>query len=134
MRQATLGVILAVLLGMMWIEQGASQARADKAFRDRFVARYVKADSNDAKDKTFAAVVEKAKCTICHEGKSKKNRNTYGKALAELLSRKTYTENTEKIEAALKKVEAKHFDPKNEKSPTFGEIIKSGKLPVEPKG
>jgi len=107
--------------------------RADKAFRDRFVAVYVKADSKDAKDKAFAAAVEKAKCAICHEGKSKKNRNLYGKALAELLTRKTDTENKEKIQAALKKVEKKRADPKNDKSPTFGELIKAGKLPAEPK-
>jgi cytochrome c2 len=115
----------------LWLGRPAPQANADKAFRDEFVAAYVKAESDNPKEKGFAAAVEKAKCNICHVGKVKKNRNRYGKALAELLSRKTDTEDKEKIQAALKKVEAKRCDPKNEKSPTFGELIRAGKLPGE---
>jgi len=133
MRKATLCFTLVTMLGVVWLGQGAPQAKADNAFRLQFIALYVKADSNDPKDKAFAAAVEKAKCTICHEKKSKKNRNNYGKVLAELLSRKTDTENKKKILAALKKVEAKRSDPKNDKSPTFGELIKAGKLPAAPK-
>jgi len=49
------------------------------------------------------------------------DRNNYGKALAGLLSRKADTENKEKIEGALKKVEAKRSDPKDDKLPTFGD-------------
>jgi len=120
------------MLAIAWLGRGAPQAKADNAYRVEFVAKYVKADSNDAKDKAFAAAVDKAKCAICHEGKIKKNRNDYGKALAELLNRKTDVDNKEKIQAALKKVESKRSDPKNEKSPTFGELIKAGKLPVAP--
>jgi hypothetical protein len=132
MKKATISLAL-IALGVVWLGRGAPQASADKAFRDQFVAAYVKADSDDAKDKTFSEAVEKAKCNICHEGKVKKNRNDYGKALGELLSRKTDTENKEKILAALKTVEAKHVNPKDDKSPTFGERIRAGKLPVEPK-
>jgi hypothetical protein len=121
-------------LTAVWLGRSAPQASADKAFRDEFVAVYVKADGKDAKDKAFAAAVEKAKCNICHAGKVKKNRNEYGKALAKLLSRETDTEDKEKIQAALKKVEATHSDPKDDKSPTFGDLIRAGKLPVEPKG
>jgi cytochrome c2 len=117
-----------------WLAFGALQANADNAYRAEFVAIYVKPDSNEAKDKEFAAAVEKANCSICHVGKkSKKNRNEYGKALAELLNRKTDAENKEKIQAALKKVEEKHANPKDDKSPTFGELIRAGKLPVPPK-
>jgi cytochrome c2 len=133
MKKATMCLALAIVLGVVWLGGGVPQAKADNAFKDQFIAAYVKADSSDGKDKAFAAAVEKAKCAICHEGKSKKNRNSYGKALAELLSRKTDTENKEKIQAALKKVEAKRSDPKSDKSPTFGELIKAGKLPADPK-
>jgi hypothetical protein len=132
MKKAMICVAL-IALGMVWLGRDAPRAIADKAFRDQFVEVYVKPDSSDPKDKAFADAVEKAKCNICHEGKLKKNRNDYGKALGELLSRKTDTENKEKIVAALKKVEAKPLNPKDEKSPTFGDRIRAGKLPVEPK-
>ncbi len=128
------GIGLSVLaFGLIWLAGSLKQAAAEKAFFDQFVATYVKADSNEPKDKAFAEAVEKTKCNVCHEGKSKKNRNEYGKALDELLDRKTDKENKEKIIAALKTVEAKHVDPKDENSPTFGDRIKAGKLPVEPK-
>jgi hypothetical protein len=131
MKRLTLCLVLGLLTGILWLGRPAPQASADKAFRDEFVATYVKADSSEPKDKAFATAVEKAKCNICHVGKVKKNRNGYGKALGELLSRKTDTEDKEKIQAALKKIEVKHSDPKDEKSPTFGELLKAGKLPGE---
>ena len=131
MKRATICLVW-IALGLVWLGQGASPAYALKAFRDAFVAAYVKADSEEAKDKSFSAAVEKAKCNICHEGKIKKNRNDYGKALAELL-KKTDEEDKEKILAALKKVEGKRIDPKDDQSPTFGQQIRAGKLPVEPK-
>jgi hypothetical protein len=131
MRKLMICLALGGMTGILWLGRPAPQANADKAFRDEFVAVYVKAESSEPKDKAFAAAVEKAKCSICHVGKVKKNRNRYGKALAELLSRKTDTEDKEKIQAALKKVEPKHCDPKDEKSPTFGELIHAGRLPGE---
>ena len=132
MRKLLICLALGGVTGVLWLGRPAPQANADKTFRDEFVAVYVKAESSEPKDKEFAAAVEKAKCSICHVGKvNKKNRNRYGKALAELLSRKTDTEDKEKIQAALKKVEARRCDPKDEKSPTFGELIRAGKLPGE---
>jgi cytochrome c2 len=124
---------LAAVLGFGFLGQGVPQAKALNTFRVEFVAKYVKADSEDAKDKAFAAAVEKARCAVCHEGKDKKNRNVYGKALAELLDRKNDADNKEKIQAALKKTEAKRSVPRDEKSPTFGDLIKAGKLPAPPK-
>ncbi len=132
MKKATICLAL-IALGVVWLGRGVPQVSADKAFRDQFVTVYVKPDSGDPKDNAFAEAVEKAKCNICHVGKVKKNRNDYGKALGEILSRKTDTENKEKILAALKKVEAKQVNPKDDKSPTFGDLIRAGKLPVEAK-
>ncbi len=60
--------------------RAAPPANADKAFRDQFVAVYVKAKSSEPKEKEFPPAIEKAKCNICHVGKVK-NRNRYGKAL-----------------------------------------------------
>jgi len=133
MKKVCIFAVCGLLTAGMALGRGVPQAMADNAFRVEFLTLYVKADSNDAKDKAFAEAVEKAKCNICHEGKSRKNRNCYGKALGGLLSRKTDTENKAKIQAALKKIAEKRPDPKDPKSPTFGELIKAGKLPCQPK-
>lgn len=118
-----------VLLGTMVWSGNVSQALADKAFYDEFLALYVKSDSCDPKHQAFAARVEKAKCNVCHVGVNRKRRNPYGNAVAQLLSRKTDTENKAKIQAALKKVAQERSDPNDPKSPTFGERIKAGELP-----
>jgi cytochrome c2 len=131
MRKLLICLALGGVTGVLWLGRPAPQANADRAFRDEFKAVYVKAESDNPKEKEFAATVKKANCNICHVGKVKKNRNRYGKALAELLSRKTDTEDKEKIQAALKKVDARRCEPKDEKSPTFGELIRAGKLPGE---
>jgi hypothetical protein len=107
----------------------ALPAKADKAFRDEFIAKYVQTTSKDAKDVAFARACEEAKCTICHEGLNKKKRNAYGQELAKLLKRDTDKENKAKIQAALDKVAALKANPKNPNSPTFGDLIKAGKLP-----
>lgn len=112
---------------MLWI--ATPQAQAIKAFKTEFTAKYVKPDSQDPKEKAFAEAVAAAKCNVCHEGRSKKNRNAYGKALDELLDRKTDKRNPEKIQAALKTVAGKKSDPNDADSPTFGELISAGKLP-----
>lgn len=79
--------------------------------------------------------IGKSSCNICHEGKkSKKNRNAYGKAISELIDKDE--KNAAKVQKAFSEVEGKHSVPDDEKSPTFGDLIKEGKLPVtedEPK-
>lgn len=107
----------------------ASTAWAVTQFRTQFVAKYVKKDSNDPKDKAFAELVEKAGCNICHMGEDRTKRNAYGEALDKLLDRKTDARDKEKIQKALEAVEKEKLDPKDPKSPTFGERIKQGQLP-----
>ena len=76
--QATVaGVVVAVVVGA-----SSRPAFAIKQFFDEFKAVYVKADSAEPNDKALAAEVETAKCNVCHVGKSKKDRNAYGNALA----------------------------------------------------
>jgi hypothetical protein len=128
MRRVVCACIGSVVIFGAW-SAIAPTAKADKGFRDEFIAMYVKADSDKAKDKDFAEACEKAKCTICHVGVKKKDRNSYGKQLGKLLSRETDAENKEKIRAALTTVAKLKSDPEDEKSPTFGELISRGKLP-----
>ena len=103
----------------------AVQADARPDYKKAFEAHY------KGNEKVAAAAAE-AKCNVCHYGKSKKNRNDYGKALSKLLNKDIYTELKsdkpaliEKATEALKKTEAaKKADGKS-----FGELLKGGSLP-----
>ncbi|HTQ39092.1 MAG TPA: hypothetical protein VMJ32_08685 [Pirellulales bacterium] len=110
-------------------------ARSRPQYFGEFKKLYVKADSTSPDDKAFADAVKSARCGVCHEGESKKNRNDYGKALASILKPadapadfKGETDKS-KIDDALKKVADEHVDPNDSKSPTYGDLIKAGKLP-----
>ena len=109
---------LAVIAGL-----APAPAFAIKQFADEFKAVYVKDGS------PLAAAVEMEKCNVCHVGKSKKDRNAYGNALAERLDKKEDKENTAKIRKALEEVAALPSDPGQAGSPTFGALLKEGKLP-----
>lgn len=112
----------------------ATPAVAIKPFKDEFEAKYVKEESKDAKEKAFAEAVEKAKCNVCHQGKTKKERNVYGTALSVLLDKTEDKENVKKVQKSLDIVSRLKSDLKDPKSPTFGDLIKAGKLPGgEPK-
>lgn len=107
--------ILIVLFGGLVCGLLAKPASARKEYFDGFKEKY-------GSDKQLAPLIDDAKCFVCHVGKSKKNRNDYGKALSKLLMKE---KDKAKIQEALGKVEG-------EKSPdgkTFGELIKEGKLP-----
>ena len=112
---------MAVAIGVaVW----CGQAFAIKQFADEFKAVYVEEGT------PLAAEVEKAKCNVCHMGKSKKDRNAYGQALSELLDKKEDKDNKDKIRQALETVAAKPSAGAG--SPTFGDLIKEGKLPGGP--
>jgi cytochrome c2 len=110
---------------------GTLLARIESAFavapfKKEFEEKYVKKDPASPAEKALAAAVAEAKCNVCHVGKSKKDRNAYGEALNALLDRKTDMKDTAKIQAALNTVAEQKSSPD---APTFGELIKQGKLP-----
>lgn len=98
-------------------------AYAIPPFKKEFDAMYVKEGTD------FAKKVDEVKCNVCHVGTNKKERNAYGEELSKLLDRKTDMNNPEKIKEALKKVGEMHSKSDDEASPTFGDLIKEGKLP-----
>lgn len=101
-----------------------------EAFKKEFEAKYVNKAATSGPEKEFADAVAKVKCNSCHVGTMKKMRNEYGKALDELLDKKTDAKNVAKIQEALDKVAGMKSNPKDPNSPTFGELIKQGKLPA----
>ena len=117
--------VLVLGLGLTLAGGGlARPAFAIKQFQDEFKSLYVQEGT------PLAAEVERVKCNVCHEGKDKKARNAYGKALDERLDKKADKENKEKIRQMLEEVAALPSDPAVKDSPTFGDLIKAGKLPV----
>ena len=104
-------------------------AQAVDPFKKEFEAKYVKKDPGTEEEKALAAAVQKAKCNVCHVGTNRKNRNEYGKALDTFLDRKTDLKNKAKIQDALDKVAEMRSNPNDANSPTFGDLIKQGKLP-----
>ena len=103
-----------------------SPARAIPQFYTEFKKDYV----DTLKDKKFAEAMGKSdvKCLACHQGKQKKNRNSFGKEVGKVLTKKDKSDN-EKIAAGLKKALAMHVDPKDEKSETYMDRLKASKWP-----
>jgi intergrase/recombinase len=132
MKKLAFSTLLIVFSGL--ILSLTTPVLAIPSFEVEFKQTYYKPDSNDANEKKLAAAIEsimtgegekKTACNLCHTGNSKKMRNDYGKALDELLDKKADKDNSEKIQAALKKV----ADQKSPAGPTFGELLKKGELP-----
>ncbi len=116
------GLMAGALLGTV------HSAGAVEAFKKEFEAKYVKKEPATDAEKSFTAAVEKAKCAVCHVGKTKKVRNDYGKALGALVTKKD-AKDTAKIQEALDKIHGAKSKPDDASSPTFGELIEQGKLP-----
>jgi hypothetical protein len=112
----------------------ARQAGAMKPFFEQFKAMYVKPNSKERSVLIFNAAVEKKGCTVCHKTDPQKTPgpktfNAYGAQVKKLLT-KNDAGSAAKIKSALAKVSRLKSDPDDAKSPTFGERIHSGKLPV----
>ena len=129
MTKKCLLILTAVAVSQGMFLTAPKPASAILPFMKEFTAKYVNKESTDPKDQAFASAVKSAKCYVCHKGKKKKDRNVYGDALSKLLDKKKDKKNKEKIRSALEKVAKLKSDPKDEKSPTFGELIEQGKLP-----
>ncbi len=108
-------------------------------FKKEFEKLYVKEEPATPAEKSLKEGVETHKCGICHtgpEGKNKKVRNTYGKAITKLIPEPKTKESLdelkkspEKIKELLEKAAKEPSDPNNPGSPTFGQLIEEGKLP-----
>ncbi|MCL6504764.1 MAG: hypothetical protein K6T86_18965 [Pirellulales bacterium] len=117
----TLG--LAVAVAIVW---GPSfhEAGAKPPYKKEWDTMYMQEGSA-----MYKALEGKSNCNVCHQGKNRKNRNAYGKALAKYLE-KGDEKKPEKIVDALKKAAEEHSDPNDANSATFGELIDKGELPV----
>jgi hypothetical protein len=113
---------------MVILAAGAEQALAIAQFQAAFMKEYI----INHPDKEFQKLAKKARCHICHQGKvtiKNVHHNAYGKHLVKLLDPKTDKKDVDKMKKALADVAKMHSDPKDEKSPTYGDLIKKGELP-----
>ncbi len=117
-------VLLVALLATLSLTR---PAHAIPQFQKEFLTLYASDKSTD-----FAKEVKKAGCFVCHQGKLRKNQNVYGQELAKLLDKKADIKNPEKIVESIKKVAELHSVAGDDASPTFGDLIKEGKLPGGP--
>ena len=134
------GVLVVALLGA-----AATAVYAISPFKTAFKKKYI----DTHKDKDFQSAAKKAGCNVCHVkgATSKKVQNDYGKLLNKLIEgdankrikdakKKSSSEGaaeTKKVLAELEKAFEAVAKTKSEsgKGPTYGELIKSGKLPVD---
>lgn len=124
MRRAAL-LLIAVAATSMLASCFVDKAEAIPAFQTQFYKKYL----TDNENTDYVNQVKKeAKCWLCHQGKDRKQHNSYGIHLAELLTKKDIKD-IKKIQEALDKVAEMHSDPDDEKSKTYGEMIAEGKLP-----
>jgi hypothetical protein len=119
----------------------AAPVQAYPEFYKEFEKKYTKETPATPEETTFKETVTMTKCGICHTGKTKKVRNTYGQAIGKLIpdvlgvaepsadDKKALKKNTVQIEALLDKAAKEPSDPDNKTSPTFGDLIKENKLP-----
>lgn len=75
----------------------------------------------------YSNEIKKANCTVCHPGKDKKERNSYGKALTDSLGTKNVKDKDKIVEALVKTEEEKN----EATGKTYGEMIKAGTNPGE---
>jgi hypothetical protein len=108
----------------------ASSSWAIKEYKAQFEEKYLKPHGGEPQNLALKQAFEKAQCTLCHQGERKKSLNEYGAAFRKAFDRKAGKRNAEKIQAAFEKLESQKSRPDDPKSPTFGELLKQGKLPL----
>ena len=124
------GVVTLVFCAVVAGVFGIRPAGAVKQFLEQFKAVYVKPKTSNHTMQIFNAAVEKKGCTICHLPKPKKGFNTYGAQFKGVLSAKRDAGSPATIRNAIKQVAMVKTDPAAPKSPTFGQRLSKGKLPV----
>lgn len=95
--------------------------------------QYKTAHDKKYKDSKISKLLQRADCTACHFGKSRSNRNDYGKALSKVgLTKEKFDELKTKKAALSKHIQealVKVLKEKSESGDTFGKRINAGMLP-----
>lgn len=109
------GLMFGLALAAIMVFSGLQSADARPKYFKEFKTKYP-----DVKE------AAKVKCNVCHMGKSKKDRNNYGKAFGKALGA-TKVNDVDKIKEGLTKTEKEKSAVEGK---TFGDLLKDGKLPA----
>ena len=140
--------LFTILMTQGFFGPAQQRALALPDYKKEFFNLYVDKNATDPNAKAFAEAANSktGKCYVCHVNvktldekklKSKSVRNNYGKAITQFISKDEFKEmkkaDKEKAMAALReaieKTGALKADPSDSGSPTFDELIASGKMP-----
>lgn len=149
-KYATATLTLLIATTLVFLAKRTALALPD--YKKVFFNIYVDKSATDANAKAFAeaANAKTGKCFVCHVNvkkldekglKSKSVRNNYGKAITQFIDKDSLKamkkEDKEKamaaLQGAIEKTGGLKSDPNNPDSPTFVELIESGKLPGDGK-
>jgi hypothetical protein len=122
--------VLTSVLSLVRVETAHGRSTYAKAFKEKYVG-----EEETEAQKSLAAEIKRVKtCNVCHDprpdesGKAnKKNRNPFGQTLAKYMSE----EDQKDKEKALKMLAKIEGEKAKDAEKTFGELIKSGKVPFE---
>jgi hypothetical protein len=138
-------MVLVFLVALALVGVGhLRRAAAFPPFLKEFGEKYMQKESP-----LYKAYEGKATCNVCHVGGTtdRHHRNAYGQALDKELNKSDadalgFAERRrnplaakaaqEKVRQALNRVEGLPSDPMRQSSPSFGELIRTGRLPVSP--
>ncbi|MCH8923395.1 MAG: hypothetical protein IIA67_09650 [Planctomycetes bacterium] len=140
MKKIHLTLCVGFLAAVWTCGANVERAGAVSFFKKGFESRYVGEEPSTDAQKSLAVALKETKCYVCHvKGQKKKVRNAYGDALSKLLDKDNFKASRRaaepdkamaEVHAAMEKVEAMKVDPKMDASPTWGDLLKAGKLPV----
>lgn len=119
-------VLLLTLFCLAW----ASTADADPKFWRQWEKYYTDPDSTDPAEQAWTQKVRKARCTVCHVGRDKKNKNHYGMWLSRYLDRDAHQDDNRRIIKTMEVVENASADPNDEDGISFGELFRQKRLPT----
>ncbi len=137
MKKLVITLFAVVVSGSTFLGLVVGTAQSRPQYFGEFKKMYVKSDGSEEEKMFSKEVAEPAASCATKPGTTASSRNRYGKDLAKALmpadwdASKKWPGETDKakIDEALKKVADIHVDPNDPKSPTYGDLIKSGKLP-----
>jgi hypothetical protein len=128
MRRLVVGVVgLLIVVAMSYT---ATTAYAVKEFKEQFEEKYTKPQGRKRPNPNLVRAVAAAQCRICHPGDDKHKLNAYAAQIGQHVNQFDKAK-TERIQDALEQVSKRRSDPFDPNSPTFGELIKKGHLPVD---
>lgn len=129
MKRICLLLVPTCILASLVLALGPQVSFGRAQYKKEFTKKYIKAAPATPDEQALAASAKKANCNVCHQGKDRKNRNAYGEAMAKALGGKN-VKPADKIGRSLEDIDKMPSAAGDAKSPSFGDLLRQGKLPA----